>query len=185
MIQSSRRKYKVFGKVICNQNVNKLPFNSLVQRWIPNSADMCQALLHTTMLSEEREEILSDATTKLKWTCDTNNLGNVHKLCILSSGSEGNRNRLHIALNNTNKKKERKHFSFSFFFLLRINKMYHQTLHSPQAYTTNPIYITYQQQQMMQQPQQLVQQQLVQQQQQQQNSAYPAPEKGNKMQLTK
>jgi hypothetical protein len=46
--------------------------------------------------------------------------------------------------------------------------MYHQTLHSPHAYTTNPNYITYEQQQMMQKPQQLVQQQLVQQQQEQQ-----------------
>jgi hypothetical protein len=46
--------------------------------------------------------------------------------------------------------------------------MYHQTLHSPHAYTTNPNYITHQQQQMMEQPHQLVQQQLMQQQQEQQ-----------------
>jgi hypothetical protein len=47
--------------------------------------------LDTVQVSVEREEIHAN-TTKLK--CDTNNLGNVHNLCILLSGSEGNRNRL-------------------------------------------------------------------------------------------
>jgi hypothetical protein len=33
-----------------------------VERWIPSSADVCQALLHTTVLSVKREEILTNTT---------------------------------------------------------------------------------------------------------------------------
>jgi hypothetical protein len=48
--------------------------------------------LDTVQVSVKREEVLANTTNKLK--CGTVNLGNVHNLCVLLSGSEGNRNRL-------------------------------------------------------------------------------------------
>jgi hypothetical protein len=70
-------------------------FNSFVG-WIPTSAvhkvnTTLRAIryLDTVQVSVKREETLANTTNKLK--CDTNNLGNVHNLCILLSGREGNR----------------------------------------------------------------------------------------------